>query len=99
MEYLTEYIVERAIRAQEDDTFDTHDICFTLMNDFAADYVRELYACLEGGENPFAKVDAGIAELLGSSYLSHVVRGLGTKRRSMNCRGKEEECDVWERTV
>ena len=45
MEHLTEYIVERAIRAQEDDTFDTHDICSTLMNDSPTEYIRELHAC------------------------------------------------------
>lgn len=99
MEYLTEYIVERAIRAQEDDTFDTHDICFTLMTDFAADYVRELYECLEGDQDPFVKLNNEIDKLLASSYLSHVVRELGSKRRSTNCRGKEEECQVWEKTV
>lgn len=99
MEYLTEYIVERAIRAQEDDTFDTHDICFTLMNDFAADYVRELYACLEGNQDPFVKLHTEVEKLLASSYLSHVVRKLDSKRRSMNCRGKEEQCQVWEKTV
>jgi hypothetical protein len=99
LEHLTEYIVERAIRAQEDDTFDTHDICFTLMNDFAADYVRELYACLEGDEDPFVKLHTKVEKLLASSYLSHVVRKLDSKRQSMNCRGKEEQCQVWEKTV
>jgi hypothetical protein len=99
MKNLTDYTIERAIRAQGDDTFDTHDICFTLMNNFPADYVRMLYECLEGDEDPFVKLHNEVEKILASSYLSHVVRGTGDKRKSMNCRGKEELCQVWERTV
>jgi len=98
MKNLTDYTIERAIRAQDDDTFDTHDICFALMNDFPADYVRMLYECLEGNQDPFVKLHTEVEKLLASSYLSHVVRAQGSKRRSMNCRGQEEECQVWERT-
>ena len=99
MEHLTEYIVERALRGQEEDTFDTHDICFLLMNEYPAEFARELYACLEGGQDPFVKLHNELEKLLGSTYVSHFVRGLGTKRKSMNCRGKEEECQLWEKTV
>jgi hypothetical protein len=99
MEHLTEYIVERAMRGQEEDTFDTHDMCRILMNEYPKEFVKELYACLEGSEDPFVKLHNELEKLLGSSYLSHVVRALGTKRRSMNCRGKEEESQVWEKTV
>jgi hypothetical protein len=99
MEYLTDYILERAIRSQENDTFDTHDVCFTLMNDFTAEYVRELYECLQGGQDPFVKLNNEIDKLMASSYLSEVVSETASKRRSMNCRGKEEECRVWERIV
>ena len=99
MKYLTDYILERAIRSQKEDTFDTHDICFALMNDFAAEYVRELCECLEGGGDPFVKLNNEIEGLMASSYLSEVVSKTASKRRSMSCRGKEEECQVWERTV
>ena len=99
MKYLTDYILERAVRAQENDVFDTHDVCFTLMNEFTSEYVRELYECLEGNQDPFVKLDTEIDKLLASSYLSEIVRKEGSKRRSMNCRGKEEECQVWERIV
>jgi len=99
MKYLTDYILERAIRAQKDDTFDTHDICFSLMNDFAAEYVRELHECLEGGQDPFVKLNNEIDKLMASSYLSEVVAKSANKRQSMSCRGRKEECQVWERTV
>jgi hypothetical protein len=35
MEYLTDGILERAIRSQRRRIFDTHDICSTLMTGFA----------------------------------------------------------------
>ena len=99
MEHLSEYIVERAMRAEEEDTFDTNDMLRILMNEYPKEFARELYACLEGGDDPFVKLHTELEKLLGSTYVSHFVRGLGTKRRSMNCRGQEEECQIWEKTV
>ena len=41
MEYLTDEIIVRAIRSQLEVIFDSHDIFFSLMTDFARDYVQE----------------------------------------------------------
>ncbi len=97
MEYLTDDILERAIRTQHNRIFDTHDVCSTLMTDFVRDYVRELYQCLKSNQEPFVKLHTDIAKRMASRDFEHIVRKLGGKHRSMNCRGKEDECQVWER--
>ncbi len=97
MEYLTNDIIEQAIRSQPADIFDSHDIFFTLMTDFPRDYVQELYECLEYEPDPFVKLHTDIAKRMAAKDFRHVVRKHGGKRRSLNCRGKEDECQVWER--
>jgi hypothetical protein len=96
MEYLTDDILESAIRLQRRRIFDTHDVCFTLMTDFADDYIRELYQCLESSQEPFVKLHTDIAKRMASRDFRHVVRKHGGKHESMNCRGKKDECQVWE---
>lgn len=99
MEYLTDQILERAIRSQRNEIFDSHDIYSTLMTDFPRDYVRELYECLEYDPDPFVKLHTDIAKRMASQHLSHVVVKHGGKRTSLNCRGKEDLCQVWERII
>ncbi len=54
MEYLTDQIIERAIEAQESGVdFDSHDVIFILMRDFAREYVMELHKCLNTYQKPF----------------------------------------------
>jgi len=97
MKYFTDEIIERAIRLQPENIFDSHAIYSTLMTDFARDYVRQLYECLEYDPDPFVKLHTDIAKRMASKDLGHIVRKHGGKRMSLNCRGKEEECQVWER--
>ncbi len=97
MEYLTDDIIERAIRSQPNHIFDTHGVYSLLMTDFARDYVRELYECLNHEQDPFVKLHTDIAKRIASRSFQHIVRKHGGKQRSMNCRGKEDECQVWER--
>lgn len=97
MEYLTDEIIERVIRSQPSDIFDSHDIYSTLMTDFSREYVQELYEALNSDQDPFVKLHTDTAKRMASKDLSHVVRKCGGKRRSMNCRGKQDECQVWER--
>ena len=97
MEYLTNNIIERAIRSQPSDIFDSHDIYFTLMTDFARDYVRELYECHDSNLGPFEKLHTDIAKRMAAKDFGHVVRKHGGKRMSRNCRGKDDLCQVWER--
>lgn len=97
MKYLTNEIIERAIRLQPEIIFDSHAIYSTLMTDFARDYVRQLYECLEYDHDPFVKLHTDIAKRMASKDFGYIVRKHGGKRMSLNYRGKEDECQVWER--
>ena len=99
MDYLTDGIIERAIRSQPVNIFDSHDIYSTLMTDFARDYVRELHECRDSDLGPFEKLHTDIAKRMASKDFRHVVRKHGGKRMSLNCRGKEDLCQVWERII
>ncbi len=97
MDYLTDEILTQAIERQESDIFDSHDMYFTLMTYWAEAYVRELYEALESHSDPFEKLHMDIAKRMASQNMRHVVAKYGGKRRSLNCRGKEDECQIWRR--
>ena len=98
MDYLTDEILIQAIERQESDMFDSHDMYFTLMTYWAEAYVRELYKALESHSDPFEKLHTDIAKRMASRHLNHVVVKHDGKQRSPNCRGKEDECQIWRRT-
>ena len=98
MDFITDEILTQAIERQPlNDVFDSHDIYFALMTCWSEEYVRELYACLEFEPDPFVKLHTDIAKRMDSSHLNSIVRKHGGKRRTLNCRGKKDECQVWER--
>ena len=96
MVYLTDEILRRVVQEQSEDIFDSHDLIFTLMTDFPHDYVRQLHECLDH-EDPFIKLHTRIGRRLASKELSDALKQLHRKRRSKNCRGKDDECEIWEK--
>ena len=99
MEFLTDEIIERAIRSQRAVGFDSHDIMFTLMTYYPREYVQELHEALNSDQDPFVKLHTDTAKRMASKYLSHVVRKHGGKTRTLNCRGKKDLCQLWQRIV
>ena len=98
MDYLTDDILIQSIQRQESDIFDSHDMYFTMMTDWAEEYVRELYESLGTGLDPFVRLHTNIANRMAEQNLNHIVVKHGGKRPSRNCRGKVDECQIWRRT-
>lgn len=96
MVYLTDEILRHAVESQPEDQFDSHDLIFRLMTDNPHDYVRQLYECLDH-EDPFIKLHTRICRRLASQAFNTCLRQLHRKKRSKNCRGKHDECEMWER--
>ena len=94
MVYLTDEILRRTVANQTEDEFDSHDLIFALMTDFPHDYVRQLNECLDH-EDPFVKLHTRIGRRLASKELNNALKQLHRKRRSRNCRCKDDECEVW----
>ncbi|OHB85600.1 MAG: hypothetical protein A2Z38_07320 [Planctomycetes bacterium RBG_19FT_COMBO_48_8] len=97
MTYLTDKILRRAVERQLEDEFDTHDIIFTLMTDVPREYVYELHQFRDHPVDPFVGLHTRIGHRLASKELHNTVRQLHRKRRSKNCRGKDDECEIWEK--
>jgi GTP:adenosylcobinamide-phosphate guanylyltransferase len=98
MEYISDEILIQAIERQGE-IFDSHDVTFTIMRDLAEAYTRDLHAALDSSQDPFVKLHTDITKRMASSRLSHIVEKHGGKQRSMNCRGKMDECQVWRRII
>lgn len=99
MENITDQIIENAIGTQEVGVdFDSHDIIFVLMKDFAREYVMELNNCLNTDQGPFEKLHTDIAKRMASNDFVGIVRKHGGKRVSLNCRGQKTPCQIWVRT-
>lgn len=96
MNYISDEILIQAIHQQES-IFDSHDVTFTLMRDWAREYTSDLYAALDSQQDPFVKLHTDIAKRMASRQLNQIVEKHGGKRRSMNCRGQMDECQVWRR--
>jgi len=96
MSYLTDEILRCSVEKQSENEFDTHDIIFTLMSDYSRNYGRQLCECLDHVD-PFVKLHTHIGQRLASKKLSNTLRQLHRKRRSRNCRGKDDECEMWVR--
>lgn len=94
MTYLTDEILRQAVEEQTKNEFDTHDLIFTLMTDFPHDYIRQLHECLDH-EDPFIKLHTRIGQRLARKELHGTLKQFHKKRRSRNCRGKDDECEMW----
>jgi len=95
MTYLTDEILRQAVERQEVE-FDSHQLFATLMRDWPNDYAHELEACTDQTDC-FEKLHPRIARMLTGERFHDCVRQTHRKRRSMNCRGQETECEIWER--
>jgi hypothetical protein len=95
MTYLTDEILRQAVEKQEDE-FDSHDLFATLMREQPNDYAHELNECTDQ-RDCFEKLHPRIARILASERFHDCVKQIHKKRRSMNCRGQETECEIWER--
>lgn len=95
MTYLTDEILRQTVERQEDE-FDSHDLFATLMREQPNDYAHELDACTDH-RDCFEKLHPRIARMLTGERFHDCVRQTHRKRRSINCRGQETECEIWER--
>ena len=94
MVFLTDEILRQAVEQQLQNEFDTHDFIFTLMSDFPRDYTQQLNECLDH-EDPFIKLHTRIGRRLASKEFNDSLKQLHRKRISRNCRGKDDECEIW----
>lgn len=97
MEHLTDRILRGAVERQVEDEFDTHDLIFTLMTDAPREYVCALYQRREHPVDPFVGLHTRIGQRLDDDALGNSLRKLPRKRISRNCRGKDDECQMWEK--
>ncbi len=95
MNFLTDEILRQAVERCEDE-FDSHQLLATLMRDWPNDYAHELETCTDH-EDCFVKLHTRIGRKLASETFNDCVRQTHRKRRSMNCRGQETECEIWNR--
>lgn len=95
MTYLTDEILKQAVEQQTQNEFDTHDLIYTLMTDFSREYVRQLYGYLDHPKDPFVGLHTRIGRRLARKELHGTLKQLHKKRRSRNCRGKDDECEMW----
>ena len=97
MNFITDEILTGVIADQPTNEFGSHDIFSTLMARFPREYVSDLCEALNSDQDPFVKLHTDIAKHLTSAHFSDVVRPTGVKRRSRNCRGQYDMCEVWHR--
>ena len=95
MNFLTDEILRQAVERCEDE-FDSHQLLATLMRDWPNDYAHELDTCTDQ-EDCFKKLHPRIGRKLASEAFHDCVRQTHRKRRSVNCRGQETDCEIWNR--
>lgn len=67
------------------------------MTDFSREYDRQLYGYLDHPKDPFVGLHTRIGQRLTIEELHGYLKQLHRKRISMNCRGKNDECEIWEK--
>lgn len=90
-------ILEEAVRAQESDDFDSHDLIFWISRNRPRPYVQDLYGALEDEGDPFVNLHTAIGRRLAA--LTHLVEQQQEKRTSLNMRGEETPCERWRRVT
>ena len=92
---VTDAILEEAVRSQQSDEFDSHDVIFWISRSRPRQYVEDLHTALEDAGDPFVNLHAAIARRLAALPL--LVRQQHAKRVSTNVRGEDTECELWRR--
>lgn len=92
---ITDAILEEAVRAQQSDDFDTHDIIFWISRNRPRPYVQDLYLALQDEGDPFVSLHSAIGKRLAA--LPDLVQQQHEKRTSPNVRGERTECELWQR--
>lgn len=92
---ITDSILEEAVRAQESDEFDTHDVIFWISRNRPRPYVQDLYLGLQDEGDPFVNLHTAIGRRLAA--LPNLLQRQRQKRTSPNVRGEETKCEVWRR--
>lgn len=95
MTCLTDEILKQALEQHKQKEFDTHDLISTLMTGFSREYVRQLYGYLDHPKDPFVGLHTRIGRRLASEEFHDTLKQLHRKRRSRNCRGKDDDCEMW----
>lgn len=95
MNFLTDEILRRAVERCEDE-FDTHNLLVALMREWPNDYAHELDACTNQ-KDCFVKLHTRIGRKLAGKSFHDCVKQTHRKRRSMNCRCQETDCEIWKR--
>jgi len=95
LQAITDEILERAVREQTSDEFDTHDVIFWIAQNRPDPYARDLYLALQDKGDPFVNLHAAIGMRLAG--LTAMVEQQHIKGRSPNVRGETTECEVWRR--
>ena len=94
---ITDDMLEEAVRAQEADDFDSHDLIFWISRNRPRPYVQDLYGALEDEGDPFVNLHTAIGRRLAA--LTHLVEQQQEKRTSLNMRGEETPCERWRRVT
>lgn len=94
---ITDAILEEAVRAQQSDEFDTHDIIFWIARRRPRLYAEDLHRALRDEGDPFKRLHTAIGIRLAG--LTAIVQQQHIKGRSPNVRGEVTPCEVWERVT
>lgn len=97
LQQITDAILEEAVRAQATDEFDSHDVIFWISRNRPREYVTDLHAALGDAGDPFVNLHTAVGRRLAA--LPNLLRQQHRKRRSMNVRGEETECEIWQRVA
>ena len=95
LDQITDGILGNAIRAQNEDSFDSHKIIFWIMQYRPREYVHDLNLALDDLGDPFVNLHCAIGRRLAT--LSSLIQQQHEKNKSTNVRGEETECELWQR--
>jgi hypothetical protein len=96
LQHISDAILGQAAAAQPADEFDSHDVIFWVSRNRPREYAADLNAALADDGDPFVNLHTAIGRRLASlPQLAQQHR----KRVSMNVRGEQTECEVWQRVA
>ena len=96
LQEITDAVLEEAVRAQNHD-FDTHDVIFWISRNRPREYAGDLHVALEDTGDPFDNLHMALGRHLAT--LPGLLQQQHRKQRSLNVRGRETECEVWQRVA
>ena len=94
---ITDDILEEAVRAQDSDEFDSHDVIFWIMQNHPRPYAQDLHLALQDEGDPFVNLHMAIGRRM--ARLNDIVEQQHRKPTSLNVRGEETECEAWWRVA